>query len=237
MSIDRKVAIMQPYFLPYIGYFQLINSVDLFVIYDQIEYTKKGWINRNRILFNGEPLMITLSIKKGSDYANVNQRYLSDTWLKDRGKILSKIEIAYRKAPFYRDVLPLIIKIFEHKNKNLFGFIYHSILEICNYLDIQTELKVSSSIEYDNSLKGQDKVIDLCEKTLATSYYNPVGGMNLYNKTDFRRKNIELNFLEVHEFEYNQMSKDFAPNLSIIDVLMFNGKEGVKELLYNYRLL
>ena len=84
-----KVAIMQPYFLPYIGYLQLLNSVDKFILYDDIEYTKKGWINRNRIV-DGE--IITLPLKKDSDYLNVVERRLSDDWRKQKTKLLNKIE-------------------------------------------------------------------------------------------------------------------------------------------------
>ncbi len=82
-----KLAIMQPYFFPYIGYFQLINTVDEFVVYDNIEFTKKGWINRNRILVNGKDEYITLPIKKDSDFLHVKDRFLAETWSKDSAKM------------------------------------------------------------------------------------------------------------------------------------------------------
>src|SRR6188768_4511537 len=105
-----SIAIMQPYLFPYIGYFQLMAAVDEFVVYDNIEFTKKGWINRNRILVNGKDTFITLPLKKGSDYLNVNDRYLADSWLTDRTKLMNKVTEAYRKAPQFNLAYPVIKK-------------------------------------------------------------------------------------------------------------------------------
>ena len=146
-----KLAIMQPYFFPYIGYFQLINAVDEFVIYDNIEFTKKGWINRNRILVNGKDEFITLPLKKDSDYLNVNQRFLSDTWSLDKKKILNKIVEYYRKAPQFDQVYPLVEKCFNSDETNLFSFIYNSINQILQYLSISTKISISSKINIKSS--------------------------------------------------------------------------------------
>ena len=130
------IAIMQPYFFPYIGYFQLINAVDEFIVHDNIQYTKKGWINRNRILSNGKDEYITLPLKNDSDYLNIIDRKLADSWPSDRNKILNKIRESYKKAPFYSDAIPLVEECFLYNDNNLFNFIYHSIRQVCNYLNI-----------------------------------------------------------------------------------------------------
>lgn len=133
----KSIAIMQPYFLPYIGYFQLINSVDEFVVYDNIQFTKRCWIHRNRILENGKDVFISLPLKKDSDYLNVNERYLADNFLEYKIKILNKIKNNYRRAPFYSTVHSLIERIFEYENHNLFEFVFNSIIEVCNFLGIK----------------------------------------------------------------------------------------------------
>jgi hypothetical protein len=231
-----KIAIMQPYFMPYIGYFQLINAVDVFVLYDNIEYTKKGWINRNRILVNGNADYISLPIKKDSDYLNVNNRFLSETWSKDKIKLLNKIKESYRKAPFYDSIIPLIEESLNYSNQNLFYFLKNSIHSICNFLDISTLIVESSSLEYDNNLRSQDKVLTICNSINATTYINPEGGHALYSKNAFSENNIDLFFLKTKDFNYLQYRNEFVPFLSIIDVLMFNGKCFVKEQLNEYNL-
>lgn len=228
-----KVAIMQPYFFPYIGYFQLINAVDVFVVYDNIEYTKKGWINRNRILVNGKPEYISLPLKKDSDYLNVDQRYLSESWNMDKKKLLNKIKESYRKAPFYENIMPLIEDIINYPEDNLFKFIYNSILKLSDFLSINTKIVMSSSLQYDNNLKSQDKVLSICKSLGAKTYINPEGGVDLYDKEDFLSNSIELFFLKADKRTYVQYHNDFVPFLSIIDVLMFNDKNSVMDYLTN----
>ena len=131
---------MQPYFFPYIGYFQLINSVDEFVIYDNIQYSKKGWINRNRILVNQKDEYISIPLKKDSDYLNVNQRFLADTWLVERKKILNKIVESYRKAPQFEPAYALIEKCLMIDETNLFDFIHHSLKYTLQYISISSNV-------------------------------------------------------------------------------------------------
>jgi hypothetical protein len=122
---EKKLAIMQPYFFPYIGYFQLVNAVDEFVIYDNIEFTKKGWISRNRILVNGVDTYISLPLKKDSDYLHVKDRYLADTWDIERKKMLNRITESYRKAPYFKETYEVIEKCILYEDRNLFKFILH----------------------------------------------------------------------------------------------------------------
>ncbi len=215
-----KLAIMQPYLFPYIGYFQLINAVDVFVVYDNIQYTKKGWINRNRILQNGKDVLFSIPLKKDSDYLNVNERVLSVGF--NRDKLLNQFKGAYQRAPYFEQVFPLIERIVRYDDVNLFHFLHHSIVNVCEYLDIKTEIRISSDVAIDHSLRNQDKVLALCEAVGAGTYVNAIGGMGLYSKEDFREKGIDLKFLQSKTFEYEQLGNEFLPWLSIIDVLMFN---------------
>lgn len=226
-----KIAIMQPYFFPYIGYFQLIQNVDEFIVYDNIQFTKKGWINRNRILVNGNESYLTLPLKKDSDYIDIKDRYITEDWTLERKKIINKIKETYIKAPYFQTVFPLIEEIINFENKNLFQFIYNSLKQINNYLDIKTPLIVSSSIEINHSLKAEDKVIALCKARLANNYINPIGGIELYNKEIFKEEGLELQFLKTNNIIYPQFKNEFVPFLSIIDVMMFNNKENVLEYL------
>lgn len=226
-----KLAIMQPYFFPYIGYFQLINAVDQFVIYDNIKFTKKGWINRNRILTNGKDEIISLPLKKDSDFLNVNERFLAKTWELERKKMLNKISESYRKAPYYKDIIIIIEKCLFYDNTNLFNFILNSIQTINDFLLINTKIIISSSIDIDHKLKSEEKVVAICNFLNATTYINPPGGINLYNQERFKLNKINLVFQKNNEFTYNQFENNFIPSLSIIDVLMFNDKEKVIKIL------
>jgi hypothetical protein len=226
-----KLAIMQPYFLPYIGYFQLVSAVDRFIVYDNIQYTKKGWINRNRILVNGKDEYITLPLKKGSDYLNVDQRVLADTFEQDAQATLRKIAGVYRKAPHFRDVFPLLEAIYRYDNPNLFQFIFHSLKEVCRYLQIGTELVVSSTIAIDHGLRAEEKVKALCKAVGADVYVNPIGGTELYTRADFASLGIDLQFLKANPIEYKQFNHPFVPWLSVLDVMMFNSTQQVREYL------
>ncbi|WOK06297.1 WbqC family protein [Imperialibacter roseus] len=233
-----KVAIMQPYFLPYVGYFQLINAVDKFVIYDNIEFTKKGWINRNRFLVNGRDEFFTLPLKKDSDYLSVKDRLLADSFESDRAKILRKIKEAYRKAPFADETYPMLEDIFNYQSKNLFDYILNSVRIVCNQLGIQTEMVISSSIDIDHQLRSESKVIEICKTLGASAYINPIGGVELYSSSKFALDGIELSFLQANPFEYSQFENAFVPWLSILDVMMFvSVDEIVDRLINNYTLV
>jgi hypothetical protein len=226
-----KIAIMQPYFFPYIGYFQLMNAVDTFVIYDNIEFTKKGWINRNRILVNGKDDYISLPLKKDSDYLHVDQRFLADTWSVDRKKMLNRITESYRKAPYFASVFPIIKKCLLYEHVNLFEFIFNSIQVINEYLGISAALMKSSAVTIDHQLKAEKKVIAICKSFHATTYMNAIGGVALYDKEEFKKEGVDLFFLKTGSVEYKQFHDDFVPYLSIVDVMMFNSQEEIKGIL------
>lgn len=217
---------MQPYFLPYIGYFQLLASVDQFIVYDNIKYTKKGWINRNRMLLNGTDMMFSLPLKKGSDSLNVVERELAPEF--ERSKLLNRFKAAYGPAPYFEVTYPLIERIVQHDAVNLFRYVHHSIVKLCEHLGIKTEIRISSEIGIDHALKGQDKVLALCKAAGADTYINAIGGVELYAKDYFRIQGIDLQFIKAQPFEYGQFGAPFVPCLSIVDVLMFNPLKTVR---------
>jgi hypothetical protein len=226
-----KLAIMQPYFFPYIGYFQLINAVDEFVLYDNIEFTKKGWINRNRILVNGKDSFITIPLKSDSDYLDINRRRLVATWPKERESILNRITEYYRKSPYFDSAYPVISRCLLHEENNLFRFILNSLALLNEYLGIMTPFLISSTLPIDRDLKADKKVIAICRARQAGVYINPIGGTELYKKDIFRKEGIKLFFLQSHDVQYDQFGNEFVPRLSIIDVMMFNSPGRIREYL------
>lgn len=226
---------MQPYFIPYIGYWQLMNAVDKYVIYDDVNYIKRGWINRNYILINGEAVRINLVLNGVSQFKKINEITLSE----DKNfldKLLLTIRTAYRRAPYFDEVYPLVQNVMKGDKKNLADFLSDSIRVIHDYLEMPCELIRSSELEKNNKLKGADKILHICELLGAHTYYNAIGGTELYDKEEFSRHGIALKFLKTNPITYKQFANEFVPNLSILDVLMFNSKEEVKELLNQFEL-
>ena len=176
---------MQPYFLPYLGYWQLIHECDLFVVYDNIQFVKKGWIHRNRLLQNGKPSMFTLPLASASDYLNVDERELSSTFESERDRLLRRFRGAYRKAPYFVETMPLVEHCLACPDRNLFAFVYHSTRLVVAHLGIETAIRVSSTIEMDHSLRNEERVIATCLALGATEYVNPPGGMELYESGAF----------------------------------------------------
>jgi len=231
-----KLAIMQPYFFPYFGYFQLINSVEKFIIYDDVQYIKNGWINRNKILSSNKEHIITVPLTDASSNKLIKDIAIvpSQMW---RIKLVKTIEHSYRKSPFYEDVFPLLKEILFSEVNHISNLNTNSIIRINEYLGIQTEIIKSSEIYKNEQLKGQSRIIDICLKEKANHYINPIGGMNLYEKNKFKIENIDLSFIKTNLTEYAQFGNTFMPSLSIIDVMMFNSKESVQKELSNFELL
>ena len=231
-----KVGIMQPYIFPYIGYFQLINAVDKFVIYDDVNFINKGWINRNRTLNNGKESLFSIPLKEASQNKLINEIEVNwdSVW---KSKFLKTLEQCYKKAPFYQESLSIIERTLQVDKKPISKVIEQNLRLICEYLNIKTEL-VSSSAMYQNThLKSQERVLDICLQENATQYINPIGGLELYDTDFFNVKDIKLNFIKSKPIEYSQFKNEFVPWLSMIDVLMFNSKEKIIEFLDNYELV
>jgi hypothetical protein len=230
-----KLAIMQPYFLPYIGYFQLINAVDKFVLFDDVNFINRGWINRNRILVHGKAHIFTVPLREASQNKLIKDIQVADSmnWIE---KIKKTFELNYKKAPYFQDVYGILRNIISARDTELSSLILRSISKIMEYLDINTQLVETSSIYSNEHLKGQDRIIDICNKELADHYINSIGGMELYSKQQFHKEGIRLNFLKSLPIEYKQFQNEFVPWLSIIDVLMFNSQEEIKRHLYRFEL-
>jgi hypothetical protein len=230
-----RLGIMQPYFLPYIGYWQLLANVDSFVVYDNIQYTKKGWINRNRFLQNGKDALFTIPLKRDSDYVDIINRSVADDF--DPAKLLNQLEGSYRKAPFFKTAFPVVISIVKAEQRNLFEYLYQSIKKLAEFLEIRTPLVVSSSIGIDHSLRGEDKVLAICKTMQATGYVNAIGGLELYSKANFLAQGISLEFLKTRPIKYQQYGGAFVENLSIIDVMMFNSRESISGFFREFDLI
>ena len=233
--MPKKIAIMQPYFFPYIGYWQLINAVDIFILYDDVNFIKKGWINRNNILLNKRDHLITIPLLNVSQNKHINECMVSDDY-KTIDNIIKTINLAYKKAPYYNLVFPSIEEIIKTKG-SISDLVLKSVLWIKEYLDIDTEIILSSSIDKNNELKGQDKIIEIVKKLNGNHYINAIGGQELYDKEIFNNNGIKLNFIKMKEIKYKQFNNEFVPNLSIIDVLMFNSPEKIREMLDDYELI
>ena len=228
-GIAVKLAIMQPYFLPYIGYYQLMAAVDLFVVYDNIKYTKKGWINRNRMLQDGADAMFSIPLKNDSDTLDIRDRRIAADFRRDR--LLNQLRAAYAKAPCFEQTFPLVEEIVRHEDANLFGFLLHAIDASARHMGIATPIRVSSTVPIDHGFKGQDKVMALCAALGADTYINPPGGVDLYSRNAFHERGIELKFIRPQPIEYAQFGQPFVPWLSIVDVLMFNPVDCIREVL------
>ena len=233
-----KLAIMQPYLFPYIGYFQLIQAVDDFVLYDDVNFRKQSWLNRNRILLNGKEHLFTIPCKGISSYKRINEVQL-DNDKKPLVKFQKLIEQAYRKAPNYISTKELIDKVVDKNPTNISELGKTSIMEVCKYLDIKTNI-LSSSEHFSDSaeIHKEHRILDICKKMGATQYINAQGGQELYSKNEFLKHQIDLNFLIPNSnMMYNQInSEDFIPWLSIIDVLMHNEKDKIIEFTNSFQL-
>ncbi len=226
---------MQPYVFPYIGYYQLVNAVDNFVFLDDVNFINKGWINRNNILVNGRATLFTIPLKDASQNRLINEIKVAD--VKGLSKILRSIEMTYKKSPQFLNVFPLIETIFQKSGDLISEIAKESVKEVFNYLDIKKKITDSSDKYNNNNLKGQDRIIDIAVLENASEYYNPIGGVELYEPGKFKEKEIELHFLKNIPVTYKQQGVDFVPFLSIIDVLMYNSKIETKEMLKSYELL
>lgn len=225
-----RVAIMQPYLFPYIGYFQLIAAVDKFVVYDTVKYTKKGWINRNRFLRDGQAITFTLPIAKGADDLDIRNRHVAADYAPD--KLCAQIAGAYRRAPYFAETMPLVEGVLHHRAATLFGHLHEGLTCSCAHLGIETPILIASDVEGATELRRQDRVLDICTRLSATTYINPIGGTELYDAAAFAARGMTLRFLKARAHSYPQYDgRPFVPWLSIIDPLMFLGREGTRSTL------
>ena len=255
-----KLAIMQPYFMPYIGYFQAISAVDKYILYSNLNFIKKSWMNRNRVLMrDGKIVTITVPLKSKSSYSMIYDVEIDNSkpW---KEKMLKTIQMCYSKKPFYKEIFDLLNSMLTPEYTHLKDLNNSTIVSISHYLDIQTVIDVDNSrfldmekgmvnIEEDYSdlpyllktkpIRKVARVIEMCRREGSNDFYNAIGGQELYSKEEFKQYDIRLNFVRTNNIEYRQDSKkgEFVQNLSIIDVLMNNGKDGTKELLQEFSIV
>lgn len=232
-----KVALMQPYFLPYLGYYQLIKAVDLFVIYDDVQFIKNGWVNRNRILLNGKPHYITLPVMQGHLSDQIRERHFSDVGPASE-KILRQLESAYKRAPFFGRTFPLVEELLNTRETRIGDYLFHQLKALAGHLGISTMITRSSALPKSVvECSGQERVIQICRTTGARTYLNAIGGASIYDDAAFNAEGLELRFLRTLPYSYPQFGAAFEPHLSIIDVLMFNDVETASRLLTGYECI
>lgn len=232
----KKVAIMQPYFFPYIGYFQLVNAVDTFVFYDDVQFIKNGWINRNKILINGAEHFVTVPCRDVSSFKLINEikHDLND---KATNKLLKKIRLSYQKAPWFGSVFPIIEKVVNLDSEYVADLAVASIQACTEYLGIETEFK-KSSVDFSivNDLNRVDRVIQITKRLEGEVYINAINGKELYDSDSFLNEGIDLKFLNPELPIYPHFSGTAEPGLSILDVMMFNSPKQIREYLANFTL-
>jgi len=231
-----KLAIMQPYFFPYIGYFQLISAVDKFVFYDDVNYVKSGWINRNKILIDSEGKYWTLNLKGASSFKNINEIVIGN----NANKLLKTIKSNYSKAPYFHQISQLVEDVFSEITSNslISEIAAKSVMIVSEFLGLDTEFEISSyKYSKTKGMERTQRLIKICEINGAKTYINLIGGTVLYNKDYFKKYNIELGFVKTNNIIYKQFDETFYPNLSIIDVMMHNSKDDIKEILNQYKII
>lgn len=229
---------MQPYLFPYLGYYQLMAASDRFVIYDDVSFIKQGWINKNRILVNGAPHTFTMPVANASSNADINELHLDQrlysAW---RVKFLRTLDQSYRKAPFQRRTLELVAGVLQEEPTSLSGLLGHSLESMKEFLGLSCTIVRSSSIYLNKELRSTARILDICRQERADTYINPIGGIDLYDRSAFERNGIDLKFLKSRLPAYDQGTGVFVPGLSIIDLLMYNDEQGMKDQLEEYDLL
>ncbi len=230
----KKLAIMQPYIFPYIGYFSLINSSDKILFYDDVNFIKRGWIHRQRILINGKDHLFTIPLNKPSQNKKINQIEISEN--ESRIKIIKSIEGAYKKAPYFKEVFPIIKKVILGKYTHIDEMAISSLVAVCKYLNLEINYDRTSKADPDS--QGKEKCERLASITKTLGFSNYVNVINdMYDKETFKTKGVNLFFNDHKIKSYNQFGKPFISHLSIIDVLMFNSIRDAKKLMLSYHII
>ena len=224
----------QPYFFPYLGWWQLIKAADLFLLSDDYNFIRSGWITRNRILVEGEPFFFRIEIKGRSSYKLIKDMEVVPP---NVGKKLKTLRYAYSRAPYFDNGIALAERVLSCPDTNLASFLENSIREVCAFLRITTPMKRSSELVGNALFKKEERIYDACLRTGADTYINAIGGTKLYNREDFARHGITLKFLKSGLPEYPQFKKPFVERLSILDAIMFNSPDELQIMLEDYTLI
>lgn len=230
LTFGRRLAIMQPYFFPYVGYFQLVAAVDTFVFYDDVAFIKQGWINRNRLSLSGRTSWFTLPVVGGSSNLKINELEVQagDVW---RRKMLASVKQSYGKAPFFEHAYGLLADLLLSGESSLSEIAQRSVVNVARYIGLTTEFLASSGRYGNEEMCGAERVLDICKRERAVEYHNLPGGRTLYSADEFSAAGVELRFVEPNLTAYRQMAEPFEPGLSMLDVLMFNDRQALLRLL------
>ncbi|MEK4129141.1 WbqC family protein [Solibacillus sp. FSL W8-0474] len=230
-----KLAIMQPYFFPYIGYFSLMQEADQFIIFDTVQFQRKSWMVRNCILnLNGGSSYIHLPVKKAPLSSCIKDIYVDDEidW---KEKLFNQLQI-YKKAPYFTETIKVLEKALNSNYKTLTDINKNLLVEISNYLNLKCKISVFSEMELDieEVYTADEWALNISKKLNATEYINAPGGVCFFDREKYENNNIKLKFIKNKLNPYKQFHLDFVPGLSIIDVIMFNSINKIHEMLVNY---
>ena len=231
-----KLGIMQPYAFPYLGYFQLINAVDLFVLYDDVAFEKQGWINRNALGARQGRQNFTLPVHKPRLGQPISEMRLSEPKINQR-KLLRTIDVLYRRAPHYEQVMPVLKSAIVHDDENLARYLRHSLDVVTAYLGISTPLVRSSERHRQIALKGQERVIESAVPKAHRSTSTPKAEGSSMTTLNFVATASTCAFSCMSHALTARIARSFVPRLSIIDVMMFNNRQEIARLLTDYRLV
>lgn len=235
-----KLAIMQPYFLPYLGYFSLIKHTDEFILFDTVQFIRHGWIERNRILkpSNGWQY-IMVPLKKHSRETIIKDIEINNDqqW---KEKILAQLQHYKKQAPYFSNVIDILNEIFSKEYATIVDLNLASLKTVCYYLGINTPIQVFSlmNIDIEPANAPDEWALNIC-KALGNvdEYWNPPGGQSFFNKKKYENADINLKFHSAILTDYDQKRNVFEPGLSIIDVMMFNSVDEINKMLDNYELI
>ncbi len=233
-----KIAIMQPYFFPYLGYFDLINNVDLFIVFDSVQHIRRGWIHRNRVLHqNGNDWQYIIApTEKAHQKASILDIRIIDA-LPWQERILSQLTHYRNAAPYAEQTIKFVSECLIKDEPSL-SRLNTQILKRCtNLLGIKFHYQFCSDlkIKMDPERSAEERILDLCEFLGAKEYINLSGGTDLYHPKAFESRNIKLTFRSLPTFVYPTEPYVFESNLSVIDLLMWNKSEDIKKYLDEYR--
>lgn len=231
-----KIAVMQPYFLPYIGYFQMLNAVDHFVIFDDVNFIKRGWINRNFIMIDDHRHWLTIPLREASQNDEIRSLTIApdNGW---KGRMKRSVEHAYRKTPWSDETKEMTFRFIDAATGNLSAFLIMTLREVARILKIPTPLICSSSLESCGHLRGQDRIIQICAELKATEYVNLPGGRSLYESEPFHAAGIALRFID-QKIPQESLSSGLqgSPYISILDLLMRNSRDVIIQALSKHSL-
>lgn len=232
-----RLAVMQPYLFPYLGYYQLVHAVDRFIFYDDVNFIKRGWIHRNQVLVNRQAHRFSVPMDRASQHQRIDEVRLHPTeyptW---RQKFLKTLQQSYRRAPCFAPIYELVDRVLSPEPVSIASLAAESVTAVCDYLEITRDFVRASALSYDTTRRGAERILALCAQSGADAYVNPPGGQDLYRAEDFTKRGLSLRFIRPEPVAYEQFGAPFVPNLSVIDVLMFNSPDQIQAMLPRYTL-